>query len=92
MANMAEIQAQLGDVGYWKERTYQAETKYEANRQTLRDQFAMAALTGQCVDNSNPNVEPTPIQEWDHEYIAKGCYMMADAMLKQREEGRDNEH
>jgi hypothetical protein len=62
------------------------------HRQTLRDQFAMAALTGQCVDNSNPNVEPTPIQEWDHEYIAKGCYMMADAMLKQREEGRDNEH
>ena len=48
----------------------------------LRDQFAMAALTGV--------IAPT-MGTWNANKVAQSCYLIADAMLKQREEGRDNE-
>lgn len=45
-----------------------------ALRETLRDRFAMAALTG-VVDEHIA---------YTHEKIAKQCYTYADAMMKER--------
>ena len=45
---------------------------------TMRDRFAMAALSG-CVSNNNV---------FFAEEVAKSCYILADAMLKARE-GKD---
>jgi hypothetical protein len=52
---------------------------------TLRDQFAMAALTGLCAFNDQIDGK-TVAGPTDH---AKLAYKYADAMLKQREEGRE---
>ena len=46
-------------------------------RPTLRDQFAMAALTG--IMHRPSNNEPC-----GNDLLAKSCYSMADAMLKAR--------
>jgi len=43
---------------------------------TLRDQFAMAALTGMIADASGP----------DYRYIPQKAYQIADAMLEARKE------
>ena len=49
-----------------------------AEKPTLRDQFAMAALTGYCAYNGYVGQEP--------EFRARYAYAMADAMLAAREE------
>lgn len=48
------------------------------NSPTLRDQFAMATLSG-LQANSSPN-----IISFKPEELAAYCYKMADAMLKER--------
>lgn len=54
---------------------------------TIRDQFAMAALTGML---SDPNVNPENNKTMTEfrEETARGCYLFADAMLKARDERR----
>lgn len=48
---------------------------------TLRDQMAMAAITGISVDDTNPNSELTAA------YYAQRAYMIADAMMEARKKG-----
>ena len=55
-----------------------AQAKYMIEQATLRDQFAMAALTGYCAYNGYVGQEP--------EFRARYAYAMADAMLAAREE------
>ena len=51
--------------------------KDQEPQKTLRDEFAMSALTGNLANSDlNPNCSD--------ETIAKHCYMMADAMMKAR--------
>jgi hypothetical protein len=45
---------------------------------TMRDQFAMAAMSQLTIDASDKSVLPFDI-------IARDCYELADAMLKARE-------
>lgn len=45
----------------------------------LRDEFAMAALTGLCADPGTGG--------HTNESLARTCYALANAMLKAREEG-----
>ena len=51
---------------------------------TLRDQFAMAALTGIIAANANPNSFGAELSENIH--AADQAYEYADEMLKAREE------
>jgi len=49
----------------------------------LRDYFAGQILSGYC----NVSDDSLDIQDWNHKVIAKGCYLLADAMIKER--GKD---
>ena len=55
-----------------------AQAKYMIEQATLRDQFAMAALTGYCAYNGYIGHDPA--------FRAHHAYTMADAMLAAREE------
>lgn len=55
-------------------REYRKALSQQQNASTLRDQFAMAALTGLCSQPFIPNSEK----------LAKDCYAYADAMMEAR--------
>lgn len=62
------------------------------NNPTLRDQFAMAALTGLLANSGGP-VQASALRGTgyvNHETadVAGWAYELADAMLKEREEGK----
>jgi hypothetical protein len=52
---------------------------------TLRDYFAAKAMQGFCV----VTVDDSPIGDWKLDYLAKHAYLMADAMLAEREKDND---
>lgn len=78
--------------GHPKCRNFAHERKIQELRQTLRDQFAMAAMAGHCAVTDNrswPGETIISLDAWRNEMAledAKYCYMIADAMLKAREE------
>jgi len=66
------------------ERKIQEEIAKEHNKrhfETLRDQFAIAAIQGHCA--SDPSVM---WQTQDHTEASRRAYLLADAMLKAREQ------
>lgn len=69
----------LGQIAVDSQRAV-ADANIAANRSALRDQFAMAALTGQL---ANPNFDT----EASGEDLGRSCYTIADAMLAAREAG-----
>ena len=74
---MAEMEAVFNDVGYWKERAFKAENI----REELRDQMAMAALTGLV----SVLAHQTNWHSGTAETMAGSAYGIADAMLKVKE-------
>lgn len=58
--------------------------KFLVELPSLRDQFAMAALTGWLASFPNGAVVNAEAES----DVAKACYTMADAMMKQREVGK----
>jgi hypothetical protein len=60
----------------------------QTEQSTLRDQFAMAALTG-LLANSYNSGHSQPLAEAPSEMFSRFAYEQADFMLKQREEGRE---
>lgn len=71
------------DIGY-EEGRREAEEICERERMTLRDQFAMAALTGIL---GLSNGEDSPYFVTEEEKIAVFAYKYADAMLAARKGG-----
>jgi hypothetical protein len=62
------------------------DTLMEHNGMTLRDYFAAAALQGCLSNNENYSLHAKEAGEpCVSSYIARACYMQADAMLKARE-------
>ena len=57
-----------------------AQAKYMIEMATLRDQFAMAALTALATGSSDAAAM----------YAARSAYIFADAMLKARKEKKDD--
>ena len=55
------------------------DNEQQEDKETLRDKFAMAALTGKLA-SSNLN------HNYSYETLAKYCYKMADAMMEARNE------
>jgi hypothetical protein len=56
-----------------------------ADRRTLRDQFAMAALTG-YLSNNTLRITERKAGATDMQVVAYACYSMADAMLEARKQ------
>jgi hypothetical protein len=63
----------------------------EIEQPTLRDHFAMTALTIAASPESKELFDTIEADSFESA-VAKAAYRIADAMLKQREEGRDNEN
>lgn len=68
-----------------KERADKAEKELKAAKITLRDQFAMAALSGLCGLNWRTKETPNPTAK-DH---AEQAYRYADAMLEFRKQSAE---
>lgn len=62
------------------------EYRKQSEMPTLRDQFAMAALTGILSAEANPSVQTViePTNRGNVQYTANFAYILADAMLKER--------
>ncbi|WGL95973.1 hypothetical protein [Arsenophonus nasoniae] len=72
---------------YKKSKYFQVHQEKESTQKTLRDEFAMAAMKGDWAAQNETGLAHYSTQ--DIEYLqkaAKSYYMMADAMLKVRNE------
>ena len=82
-----DIEAKYADVGYWKERAFIAEQMLETEKRIMRDDFAMAALTGQL---ANPYIMKAALEDKRgipaKTFMAELSYAYADGMLAVREE------
>lgn len=84
LASVADLYYGYGKDLILSKQNLQEYIEQQEDKETLRDKFAMAALTGNLAySHVNPSLGNFQ-ENFSAETLAEHCYMMADAMMEAR--------